>query len=191
MKRRKSVVVELTSLLDVIFIILFMVMNGSRSAAAEAQNTAEEQIAAAQAEVGLMQEELENYKRILTEVEAERENLEFMENRISSYENFEEYAKILSVYILDGGYKRSIKVADDTEIATIDFDWENISYGKETLISALKDYINETENPVFIAFSYDSSNIYRQDYSMVSEAMTAVQADYDHVYIKFDDTGTD
>lgn len=180
MKKRKSVVVELTSLLDVIFIMLFMVMNRSSNAAAQAKTEAAEQVM-------LAESERDRYKEILGEVEAERKNLEHMQNRINGYEIFDEYAEIVSVYVLDMSYKRSVVVADDGEIAEIDFGWDNMSYGREELTKTLTEYIESTENPVFITFSYDGNDIYRQDYNMISEAITAVQADYDDVYIKFDD----
>ena len=59
MRKRKSVIVELTSLLDVIFIMLFMVMNQSRTAAEEAQSNAAAEVAAAQVQVEAMEEEVD------------------------------------------------------------------------------------------------------------------------------------
>ena len=192
MKRRKSVVIELTSLLDVIFIMLFMVMNDSRSAAYEAQSSAEKEVANIQAEAEIMRNEysqqLDEYEKILTELESERENIEYMQNRIDSYQQFDEYAEIISVYILDSGYKRSIRVADGKTAEVIDFDSDNISYGGKTLESTLNGYIDNSANPVFIVFSYDSNNVYIRDYNMVSAAITNVQGNYDNVYIKFNDT---
>lgn len=190
MRKRKSVIIELTSLLDVIFIILFMVMNQSQTAAEEAKNNAETQIAAAKTEVSQMAKERDSYIAILDETEKERENLALMENRIESLESFSEYAHIVSVYVLDGGYKRSIKITDENEIASIDFSNENIDIGKNVLISELKNYIEGSENPVFITFSYNSDKIYRKDYNMISEAITAVHAEYDDVYIKLTDEKT-
>ena len=192
MKRRKSVVIELTSLLDVIFIMLFMVMNDSRNAAYEAQSSAEKEVANIQAEAEIMRNEyshqLDEYEKMLTELESERENIEYMQNRIDSYQQFDEYAEIISVYILDSGYKRSIRVADGKTAEVIDFDSDNISYGGKTLESTLNGYIDNSANPVFIVFSYDSNNIYIRDYNMVSAAITNVQGNYDNVYIKFNDT---
>ena len=192
MKRRKSVVIELTSLLDVIFIMLFMVMNDSRNAAYEAQSSAEKEVANIQAEAEIMRNEysqqLDEYEKMLTELESERENIEYMQNRIDSYQQFDEYAEIISVYILDSGYKRSIRVADGKTAEVIDFDSDNISYGGKTLESTLNGYIDNSANPVFIVFSYDSNNVYIRDYNMVSAAITNVQGNYDNVYIKFNDT---
>lgn len=190
MRKRKSVIIELTSLLDVIFIMLFMVMNQSQNAAAEAKNNAELEIAAAKTQVSEMAEERDDYKAILSEVEEERENLALMENRIESLESFSEYARIVSVYVLDGGYKRSIKITDESEIASIDFSSENIDYGKTELILTLNNYIKSEETPVFITFSYNSDKIYRQDYNIISEAITSVHSGFDDVYIKFNDEKT-
>lgn len=187
MRKRKSVIIELTSLLDVIFIMLFMVMNQSRSAAEEAKSNAEAEIAAAKTEVSEMAEERDSYIEILDETEEDRKNFAQLKNRIESLESFSEYAEILSVYVLDGGYKRSIKITDENEIGSIDFSSENLDYGKDNLILTLKEYIENTDAPVFITFSYNSDKIYRKDYNMISEAITEVHSGYNDVYIKFSD----
>lgn len=187
MRKRKNVVVELTSLLDVIFIMLFMVMNQSRGAAAEAKTNAESAVAAAEIRVEEAEKKTEEYRKILDETAEERENLKYVQNRLNSYEIFDEYAKIVSVYVINEGYKRSIRVADDGTTASIDFSRENMEHGEKALSDELKRLIDSAESPVFITFTYDSREIYRQDYNMITDTVTAVQAEYDDVYIKFND----
>ncbi len=188
MRKRKSVIVELTSLLDVIFIMLFMVMNQSQTAAEEAQSNAAAEIAAAQVQVEEMQEEIEGYRIIIDETETDRKNLESIKNKLNSYEVFAEYASIVSVSVLDNSYKRTIIVENSGETVSIDFSWDNMDYAESALAETLNNCITDSENPVFIVFSYNGDKIYRQDYNMVSEVMTEVQGDYENVYIKFDDT---
>lgn len=188
MRKRKSVVVELTSLLDVIFIMLFMVMNRSQAAAAEAQNTAAEEISAAQVQVEEMQQEVDSYREIISEVEAERAELEAMNSKLNSYEVFDEYATIVSVTVVDNIYKRTIRVDGGSETVDIDFTWDNMDYAGEALGDALNNCIKDSENPVFIVFSYNGDKLYRQDYTLVSFVMTEVHSGYENVYIKFDDT---
>ena len=188
MRKRKSVIVELTSLLDVIFIMLFMVMNQSQTAAEEAQSDAAAEVAAAQVQVEAMEEEVEGYRVIIDEVEADRLNLESIKNKLNSYEVFEEYATIISVSVLDHSYKRTIVVENGGETVNTDFSWDNMDYAESSLNETLNSCIKDSENPVFIVFSYNGDNIYRQDYNMVSEVMTKVQGGYENVYIKFDDT---
>ena len=62
-----------------------------------------------------------------------------------------------------------------------------MDYGRKTLSAELEKFIDSTENPVFITFTYDSNRIFRQDYNMISETITAVQAQHEDVYIKFND----
>lgn len=188
MRKRKSVIVELTSLLDVIFIMLFMVMNRSQTAAEEAQSNAAAEIAAAQVQVEAMEEEVEGYRVIIDEVEADRLDLESIKNKLNSYEVFKEYATIISVSVLDHSYKRTITVENGGEAVNTDFDWDNMDYAESILAETLNSCITDSENPVFIVFSYNGDKIYRQDYNMVSEVMTEVQGGYENVYIKFDDT---
>lgn len=188
MRKRKSVIVELTSLLDVIFIMLFMVMNRSQTAAEEAQSNAEAEVAAAQVQVETMKEEVESYRIIIDEVEADRLNLESIKNKLNSYEVFKKYASIISVSVLDHSYKRTIMVENGDSAVNTDFNWDNMDYAKNALSETLNSCIKDSENPVFIVFSYNGDKIYRQDYNMVSEVMTEVQGGYENVYIKFDDT---
>lgn len=188
MRKRKSVVVELTSLLDVIFIMLFMVMNRSQTAAEEAQNTARQEISAAQSQVEEMQTEVDSYREIIDEVEAERANLESVKNKLNSYEIFDEYASIVSVFVIDNTYKRTIKVESGGEAVTIDYGWDNMDYASQALEKALNDCIADSGNPVFIVFSYNGDKLYRQDYTLVSDVMTEVHGGYENVYIKFNDT---
>lgn len=188
MRKRKSVVVELTSLLDVIFIMLFMVMNRSQTAAAEAQNMAAEEISAAQVQVEEMQQEVDSYREIISEVEAERAELETMNSKLNSYEVFDEYATIVSVTVVDNIYKRTIRVDGGSKTVDIDFTWDNMDYAGGALGDALNSCIKDSENPVFIVFSYNGDKLYRQDYTLVSEVMTEVHSGYENVYIKFDDT---
>ena len=188
MRKRKSVIVELTSLLDVIFIMLFMVMNRSQNAAAEAQSTAAFEVAEAQAQIDAMQDEVNVYREIIEEVQEERANLESMQSKLNSYEVFEEYAKIISVHVLDNTYKRTLTVDDGAVKTKIDFNWDNMDYASSALEDTLRECINTAENPVFIVFSYNGDKLYRQDYNLVSEVITEVQGGYENVYIKFDDT---
>lgn len=192
MRRRKSVVVELTALLDVIFIMLFMVMNRSQNEAAEAQEEAAASVAQvqaeAQADIEAYKIENEQYKALLEESETQRESIAAAQNRIESYEEFAEMAEIVTVYVFDSGYKRSVKVETEQQKESIDFDWENMDYAREKLAEVLDSLAENAECPVFMVFSYNGDMIYRRDYNMVTEVMTEVQEGYDRVYIKFNDT---
>ena len=192
MRRRKSVVVELTSLLDVIFIMLFMVMSRSHAAAEEAQEKAAESVAKIQAEAALTvsgyEEDIALYQSMLEEVEKERENITSMQNEINSFEQFREMSEIITVYVFDSGYKRSVKVESAEKNESIDFDWDNMGYAREQLTEILNGIAGGTECPVFIIFNYNGEIIYRRDYNMVTEVITEVQGGYDKVYIKFNDT---
>ena len=192
MRRRKSVIVELTSLLDVIFIMLFMVMSRSQTAAEEAQEKAAESVARIQAEAELTvsgyEDDIAEYQAMLEAVEEERENIASIQNEIDSFEQFREMSEIITVYIFDSGYKRSVKIETGNETESIDFDWENMDYAREKLAEILNTLSDGTDHPVFIIFNYNGELIYRRDYNMVTEVITEVQGGRDKVYIKFNDT---
>lgn len=192
MRRRKSVIVELTSLLDVIFIMLFMVMSRSQTAAEEAQEKAAESVAQIQAEAELTvsgyEDDIALYQSMLAEVEEERRNIASMQNEINSFEQFREMSEIITVYVFDSGYKRSVNIETGDKTESIDFDWDNMDYAREKLADTLNGLAGGTEHPVFIIFNYNGDLIYRRDYNMVTEVITEVQGGYDKVYIKFNDT---
>ena len=188
MRRRKSVIVELTSLLDVIFIMLFMVMTRNQAATEQAQENAEKSVAEMQTVVSEYEDKFTEYQAILDETAEERENIASMQSRLESMEQFGEMARIVTVYIYDSGYKRSIKLETDGETAAVDFDSGNMDYARKKFTAELDGVVKESPYPVFIIFSYDNDKIYRRDYELVTEVIGEVQGGYENVYIKFSDT---
>lgn len=192
MRRRKSVTVELTALLDVIFIMLFMVMSRSREAAVQAQNEAAQSVSQirAQAEqtVSEYEDQMALYQQLLDEAEKDRENIASMKNELDSFRQFREMSRMISVYVFDSGYKRSVKIETGDVKESVDFDWENMDYARSQLAEILDSLAKGTEYPVFIIFNYNGDLIYRRDYNMITEVITEVQSGYEKVYIKFNDT---
>lgn len=187
MRRRKSVIVELTSLLDVIFIMLFMVMSRNQAATEQAQQDAAQSVAEMQAAVSEYEEKFTEYQAILDETAEERENIASMQSRLESMEQFGEMARIVTVYVYDSGYKRSIKLEANGETAAVDFDSGNMDYAREKFTAELDGAVKDSPYPVFIIFSYDEDKVYRRDYELVTEVIEKVQGGYENVYIKFSD----
>lgn len=177
MKRRGDIGIELTPLLDVILIMLFMIMSRSSS---EAQAAKEE--AAAQSE--RYEAQLSAMKEIVAEESAELENAEAV---IESYRTFENYARIVSVTVTNiGGGDRRIYLTCGDDETTVDFGWDNMKYGENSFKAELESIVRQSEgDPVFITFTYSSGKIFRRDHDMVTSVMDSVQSRNDNVYIQY------
>lgn len=179
MKRRREIAVELTPLLDVILIMLFMIMLQNGAAAKSAVEKAEAEKAVRAAEMAEMRSAAEKNA-------AELENALGI---IASRDAFEEYAEIVSVTIVnsDGG-KRDIYVTAGENTQTVSFGRDSARYGENSFKTILDGIVRSSgETPVFICFSYDSSAVYRRDYDMIASAMEELQSRSNNVYIQFNE----
>lgn len=170
MRRRREITVELTPLLDVILIMLFLIMSQSSEAAEQTKQEAEQKVS-----------------NMECQVEDLRETNAELESRLDSYAAFDEYARIISIDIsnkTDGN--RMIIVSDGEHTERIEFDWESMRYGENSLRAELIKSIDAWKDmPVFIVFNYDSSGIYRRDYEMITSVIDTIE--YENVYIKYNE----
>ena len=175
MKRRNSIGIELTPLLDVILIILFLIIT---------QNTAETERLSEEYEQ-TEQQYIENTNRLEAELENSRQQSADTENIISGYESFDEYSVIIAVGITrrsDG--TRTVSVSENGEISHISYGWDNLRYGENALKAELEKHISSAEDrPVFISFNYDENDIYLRDYQLISSVLDDL--DGDNLYIKY------
>lgn len=191
MRRRREVAVELTPLLDVILIMLFLIMSQSRSEAAEAKAQYERETAEIAAAV---RERYERDTELLTnelaaaseELDETRESLYYADNRVKAYEKFDYYARIVSVSLRGTGEERKIYIADGEKTVTIPLDWDNMRYGENALRAELLEYEN-SEDPVFLVFSYNKAEIYQRDFETVTAVVSELQSDNQNVYIKYNE----
>ncbi|MGN0690757.1 MAG: hypothetical protein ACI4K7_00220 [Oscillospiraceae bacterium] len=175
MRRRNSIGIELTPLLDVILILLFLVMT---------RNTAETERIAEEYEAS-EQQHIENESRLEAELENSRLQTSDAENIISGYESFDEYSVIIAVGITrssDG--TRTISLSEKGEISHISYGWDNLRYGENALKAELENMISSAEErPVFISFNYDENDIYLRDYQLISSVLDDL--DGDSLFIKY------
>lgn len=175
MKRRSSIGIELTPLLDVILIILFLIITQN---SAENERIAEEYDKAEQ-------QYIENTNRLEAELENSIQQTADAENIVSGYESFDEYSVIISIGITrksDG--TRTVSVSENGEISHISYGWDNLRYGENALRAELEKHISAAEErPVFISFNYDENDIYLRDHQLISSVLDDL--DGDNLYIKY------
>lgn len=169
---RNGVLIDLTSLLDVIFILLLVVVCSYNY---EKQNSLQ-----AAAEV---QESLES---AVTDAEA---NSQIYADMIDTQNNLQKYvwaASIVVPYEPDEITTRHIKILrEDAEILSIDLvgndDAENIEKFKD----CLKDYVEKfSDRPVILSLNENDDKILYRDEKKVKEILDELTQNYKNVYIK-------
>ncbi len=210
MKRRRELAIELTPLLDVIMIMLFLILTQNAGHVKEAREQASEEMAAveqqASSEIREMQDTVEAAK---AEAEAAEEALSSLEGRVQSLEVFEEYSVIVSVQVEavsgisgDGSEESSGsaaekaaeagQVADQTrkliitcgeQVDTVSFNWSNTRYAENRLKEILKGYFDSASGmPCFVVFSYEKDKIYNNDFNLVQSVLSNMEGE--NIYIK-------
>lgn len=159
--------IDLTSLLDVIFIILMVVL-------CHRQVDANNQKA--------QMEELKEKVAVTQDVEAE--NLMY-EERLDTYENLSEYINLVTVYAeydLTDVTKRYIRVMNgDEEIKKIEITPDTESQGFEEFTSFMEAIVGEnTEKPILC--SLDCGQILYRDAVKINEIVSTMKAD--NLYFK-------
>lgn len=192
-RRRRDIVIELTSLLDVIMIIIFMVMKQNSAMIVDKQNTIDAvqkentSQAAALDELNSKADELSNQldeaQGKLEEGGADelRDKLQAAENKLASYEAIDDVVIVLNIG-LENKYNdtvRTLTFGKTSEASSVIDNHSNdefdVSLNKmrvfvgEYITKVLDDKDNETI--VYVVFTYDPKKVYERDYEAVGDAL--------------------
>lgn len=192
-RRKRDIIIELTSLLDVIMIIIFMVMKENSRVIGEKQDAlnAAQQVNSQQAgEIGELSDRLEDLELQLADAEEKlkggtadeiREKLKEAENKLESYQAIDDVVIVLNIG-LENNYNNSIrtltfgKVSEEsTVLQNRSNDEFDVSLNKlrvfvtDYITKVLDDKDNQTI--VYVVFTYDSHKVYERDYEAVGEAL--------------------
>lgn len=169
--------IDLTPLLDVIFIFLFVVIIGyaakAQAVEAEAQSRNEQ-----------LTEEVEELKAQLAEQEALRESYE---ERLADYENdvIGGRVKIVTIYCTwdeEDSTKRKIRVlTSDKNYDPVNLTAENQENGYARLNQLLVDYITGNRDSV-VVLSLNTEKILHRDRTAISEMIDKLTRKYNYVY---------
>lgn len=163
-----DVVIDLTSLLDVIFIILLVVLLG--------QNTIENNLKQAQA----------NAEDVMAQATAEQK---LYEQYLEIADNINQYVFVVSVvvpYNKDDVTQRTIQILKEgEEIERFELSGNNVAGAVEDFKKSLIRYI-ETNNdrPVILSLNEKDDNILYRDEAMVLELFYELTGTYNNVYIR-------
>lgn len=192
-RRKRDIIIELTSLLDVIMIIIFMVMKENSRVIGEKQNAlnAAQQVNSEQAgKIGELSGRLDDLELQLVDAEEKleggtadelREKLKAAENKLESYKAIDDVVIVLNIG-LENNYNNSIRTLTYGKVSEASTVLQNRSNDEfDVSLNKLKvfvtDYITkvlddkDNQTIVYVVFTYDSHKVYERDYEAVGEAL--------------------
>lgn len=175
-RKSKGIIIELTSLLDIILIMLFWVMLNVSSSAADAEKKAQEQIDAANAQVVQAQQDAQKQIDDIIDQNAEmRQDAENMQLALDGFGSgkmvtlemkFEDSRDIIYVS-QDSGSAQSVVVDDKLS---------------ENLAAALNSYGLDKDSIILAAFIYDGNTVLYRDVNTVQNVLGTIKGNYKNIY---------
>ena len=170
-RRKRDIVIELTALLDVIMIMIFMVMNENSKLVSEAQS-----------KLGAVQQENIEQAGKISEGNLDElfQRLESAESKLEAYQALDDEIIILNVALSNNSnnsirYLSYGKVADPNGENRIeirnDTDRSRAERNLRMFISENTQNIDTNSTVVRIVFSYDPDKVYIKDFEIVDTAL--------------------
>ena len=198
-KNRSSAPIELTPLLDVIFIILFIVIISNALNTKKVTAEAESEAAEARREVKLLESEAAAKDQEIASLAAQIFDQEAMaaqyEQRIDELEGsvIGRRVKIVSISCIydeaDTTRRRLTAAAPDAEAFTVDFTSDTAEMSFARLNNWLEQYIENNTRAgadkaerVIIVLSVGSERILKRDREALDRIIAGLEAKYDDVY---------
>lgn len=193
--RRREIFIELTSLLDVILIMMFILLTQAKTstaqaldAAAAAQTTvaaAQAELTEAEAERDALRTEAEAQKtradaesaRAEAEAaraEAQTERADALQRQLWTENVVLDNSLLLTVSVdRTGGIRLETEGAGQTSFA---YDWSDDTYARNRLRGLLLDKLKSTDREaVFLVFQYDRARVYHAEYEMIESIIQEVK----------------
>ena len=194
MRKNKGIIIELTALLDVIFIMLFWVMINVQESSTKVREDADSRVAEAQAQVAEVRQETEEQLESLreqtdSEIAAAKKQTENLDkNAVANQQALDDYGEGLMLtlnlkYDMDG--QLTIFKCDE-ELGNAAVSSESEMY--TAMISALEAAEIGRDDVVLCAFVYDGSVALYRDVSAVNGAVDRVGRSYENFYCTYINT---
>ena len=164
--RKRQIFIELTSLLDVILIMLFMILMQARNQTNVALAEAEEMIKSSQ----MAEQEL-----IL--VQAEKNELMLQYDILQENYNTLGRQVLTDNIVLDNSLVITVSTKDDNSILletagrqpiVISYEWNDENYAANSLRTEITNLVNQDlKESIFFVFQYDRSKVYNSEYNLI------------------------
>lgn len=156
--RKRQILVELTPLLDVILIMLFVLLVQSKTQV----ETAEVTRAEAESDAAVMRVELENAKNALEAAERRERTLGVVDER----------SAVITVSVVESSPRRILVESEGGDLVYVSLDSGRIDSARDRLIRALSDSITAAgRESAFVVFQYDRNEIYNSEYELISRSV--------------------
>ena len=189
MRRKRDIIIELTSLLDVIMIMIFMVMTENSKLITEKQDTLDE-VTSKNIELS---NTLDDTRQKLTEAQGKLdegsleellERLQKAESKLESYEYMDDVVTVINIG-LENRYANSVRTLtfgtaydsqnSDEQILEIRSS-EDLSAAVNSMRVFVHDRITKATAAdesaiVYMVFTYNPAKVYQDDYAAVNEAL--------------------
>ncbi len=177
MKRRREILIELTPLLDVILIMIFILLTRAGAQTTEARDKTAEEAAKASELAGELQEAEGREKEALDKIGDLEKELE----RAGEERDALERQLLTQGLVMENSLMLTVSVAPDRTIrleqngaalATVSYEWGDELYPSNILRTMLSQQLAQTDKEaVFLVFQFDRSVIYRAEYEMIDGVM--------------------
>ena len=165
--KRREIFIELTSLLDVIMIMLFVLLTQAKTQTTDALAEAEAGRAAAEtAKQQIAQLERDN-AALTGERDEAREEAAAWQRQLISDDFVLENSLVVTLSVDE---RAVIRLETEGQRQTIAYRWEDDNYARNALRAALNTAASG-DKAVFLVFQYDRTAIYRTEYDMVRELL--------------------
>ena len=194
MSKNKGLVIELTSLLDVILIMLFWVMMVSSDKADKAEQKAKEKVVAANAAAAVQIDEANS--RADEEIQKAQEAAQKQVDELrEEYSRYEEFASTVEGFQNGEMLSISITYVDSQELLSFTHKGEQISSVALTTYSNIEyeirrvlDTLPNKDGIILAAFIYDGNTALYRDVAAVRKALESLRKDYTGIYFAYINT---
>ena len=192
-RKSKGLALELTSLLDVIMIMLFWVMTNSSASAADAQDKADKKVKAAQTKIEQSEKKLEDqakeYDKKIEELKAQalEQQSKINENAAMNQQARNDYKDGLLITLTvknnDGNAVVTVSQGNDT---LSDYSISNDLY--DSLGPALETLGINDGKTALAAVVYDGDTVLYDDITFVRDAVSKISQAHNNVYFTYINT---
>ena len=199
MKRRNNWGIDLTPLLDILFILLFLVIMRSVQYVGTKVEEAERVAVEAQERVSEAEEKLEQAWQ--QESEARRQAGEALQEAEEARSRAAQAEAKIGEYgaLLNGSVSARIRIGQEDGLRVLSFSSGNNEgrwvltpeltgceqFLKDNIQNLLRTAGGEEPAPAFLIFTYDPERIYNIEYNMIYNVLTQLQQSNENVYLQF------
>lgn len=176
MYRRREIAIDLTALLDVILIILFMFVVRSTTEVTTTENNVK-------------------VSNEIQQVESLKEENTNLKKQIITNSVLDDTCLVMTIFVEneeEDNNKRKLNIkSNTTDVEKVEYNWENISYAKnklkDKLYTTFKE-VKDTNQMILIVFQYNENKIFNTDYKFVDSVLKDISENHEDIYLAYYDT---